>query len=205
MEKANMATEIISEQRKIPKQIKDKLNEITFINFTISIALMIYMIVINLLYLNTNVTFFSTSIKTLSMVLIIIDIIIFEIGFRKDSIKIWIYAFELLVSSILVLSIQYVYLYSSEIVKRIFMLLPVFCSIYYVAKTIVIHIVETKKYQNNLSDVKEIVKNEEEGYLDDIKEKKLVEEVNIIEEMKKQEKEIIKRAKKEKKMEGKND
>ena len=200
-----MATEIISEQRKIPKEIKDKLNETTFINFTISIALMIYMIVINLLYLNEDVKFFSASIKTLSMVLIIIDIIIFEIGFRKDSIKIWIHAIELLVCSILVLSIQYVYLYSNEITKKIFMLLPLFCSIYYVAKTIIIHIIETKKYQNNLSDVKEIIKEEEEGYLDDIKEPSLVQEVNNIEEIKRQEKEFIKRDKKEKKNVGKND
>lgn len=197
-----MATEIISEQRKIPKEIKDKLNETTFINFTISIALMIYMIVINLLYLNEDVKFFSASIKTLSMVLIIIDIIIFEIGFRKDSIKIWIHALELLVCSILVLSIQYVYLYSNDIIKTIFMLLPLFCSIYYVAKTIIIHIIETKKYQNNLSDVKEIIKDEEEGYLDDIKEPSLVQEVNNIEEIKRQEKEFIKKAKKEKKNRG---
>ena len=197
-----MATEIISEQRKIPKEIKDKLNETTFINFTISIALMIYMIVINLLYLNEDVKFFSASIKTLSMVLIIIDIIIFEIGFRKDSIKIWIHALELLVCSILVLSIQYVYLYSNDIIKTIFMLLPLFCSIYYVAKTIIIHIIETKKYQNNLSDVKEIIKEEEEGYLDDITEPSLVQEVNNIEEIKRQEKEFIKKAKKEKKNRG---
>lgn len=202
MEKANMATEIISEQRKIPKEIKDKLNETTFINFTISIALMIYMIVINLLYLNEDVKFFSASIKTLSMVLIIIDIIIFEIGFRKDSIKIWIHALELLVCSILVLSIQYVYLYSNDIMKKLFMLLPVFCSIYYVAKTIIIHIIETKKYQNNLSDVKDLIKDEEEGYLDDIKEPSLVQEVNNIEEIKRQEKEFIKKAKKEKKNRG---
>ena len=160
------------------------------------------MIVINLLYLNEDVKFFSASIKTLSMVLIIIDIIIFEIGFRKDSIKIWIHALELLVCSILVLSIQYVYLYSNDIIKTIFMLLPLFCSIYYVAKTIIIHIIETKKYQNNLSDVKEIIKDEEEGYLDDIKEPSLVQEVNNIEEIKRQEKEFIKKAKKEKKNRG---
>lgn len=199
MEKANMATEIISEQRKLPKEIKDKLNNDTFTNLLISISLMIYMLVINIIYLNESVQFFSSSIKVFAMILIIIDVIIFEIGYRKDNIKIWIHAFELLICSILVLSIQYVYLYSNEIIKRIFMLLPVFCSVYYIAKTIMIHVIETKKYQNNLSDVKELVKDEQEGYLDDIKEDNIAQEVSNIEEMKKQEKEIIKKSKKKKK------
>ena len=79
-----------------------------------------------------------------------------------------------------------------------FMLLPLFYSIYYVVKVTIVHIIETKRYQNNLSDVKEIVKNEEEGYLDDIKEG-LANDVQNIENQKKQEREIIKKAKKKKK------
>ena len=78
------------------------------------------------------------------------------------------------------------------------MLFPIFYLIYYVVKITLVHVIEIKKYQNNLSDVKEIVKNEEEGYLDDIKES-VINDVNSIEEIKKQEKEIIKKAKKNKK------
>jgi hypothetical protein len=81
--------------------------------------------------------------------------------------------------------------------KMLYMLIPVFCSIYYVGKTIVMHIVTTKRYQSNLSDVKELVKDEEEGYLDDVKD--IASEVNNIEEIKKQEKKILKQAKKDKK------
>lgn len=197
MDKANKATEIIAEKRKLPNEIKNRLNNYTFINLLISIALMIYMIVINVLYLNEPTEIFTTSIKVFAMLLAIIDIAIFEIGYRKDSIAIWIHGFELLICSILILSIQYVYLYARFLTKTIFMLLPIFFSIYYVAKVIIGHIVETKKYQNNLSDVKDLVKDEEEGYLDDI-----VEEVKNIEEIKNKEKEIIKQAKKNKKKQG---
>lgn len=92
----------------------------------------------------------------------------------------------------------YIYLYGSFVVRNIFMLLPVFFSIYYVAKVIVGHVVETKKYQNNLSDIKELVKDEEEGYLDDVVDE-IGNEIKNIEEMKNKEKEIIKKAKKDKK------
>ena len=204
MDKADKATQIIDEKRKLPEDLKGKLDNYTFINLMISIALMIYMLAINVLYLNEPIQIFSTSIKVFAMLLIIIDVAIFEIGYRKDSIKIWIHGFELLICSILVLSLQYVYLYANSIAKNIFMLLPVFYSIYYVAKIIVEHIIETKKYRNNLSDVKELVKDEEEGYLDDISNSNLVEEVNSIENMKKEEQKLIKQAKKEQKKAGGN-
>lgn len=198
MDKVEKATEAIAEKRKLPEEIKAKLNDYTFMNLIISIALMIYMIVINIIYLNEDAQFFSTSIKVFSIWLAIIDVLIFEIGYRKDELKIWIHGFELLICSSLVLSLQYVYLYAEPVVKAMFMLLPLFYSIYYVVKVTIVHIIETKRYQNNLSDVKEIVKNEEEGYLDDIKEG-LANDVQNIENQKKQEREIIKKAKKKKK------
>lgn len=198
MNKVEKATEAIAEKRKLPEEIKARLNDYTFMNLIISIALMIYMIAINIIYLNEDVEFFSTSIKIFSMCLAIIDVLVFEIGYRKDDIKIWIHGFELLACSALVLSLQYIYLYADPVVRNIFMLLPVFYSIYYVVKVTIVHIIETKKYQNNLSDVKEIVKDEQEGYLDDVKEG-LANDVSNIEDIKKQEKEIIKNAKKNKK------
>lgn len=198
MDKVEKATEAIAEKRKLPEEIKARLNDYTFMNLIISIALMIYMIVINIIYLNEDAQFFSTSIKVFSIWLAIIDVLIFEIGYRKDELKIWIHGFELLICSSLVLSLQYVYLYAEPVVKAMFMLFPLFYSIYYVVKVTIVHIIETKRYQNNLSDVKEIVKNEEEGYLDDIKEG-LANDVQNIENQKKQEREIIKKAKKKKK------
>lgn len=198
MDKIEKATEAIAEKRKLPEEIKAKLNNYTFVNLVISIALMMYMIVINIIFLNEEVEFFSTSVKVFSICLAIIDVLVFEIGYRKDDLRLWIHGFELLSCSLLILSLQYVYLYADLAVRTLFMLLPLYYSIYYVAKVIIVHIIETKKYQNNLSDVKEIIKNEEEGYLDDIKEG-LANDINNIEAIKKQEKEMIKKAKKNKK------
>lgn len=193
MERAVLMQAKIAEQRKLPKQVKEKLNNITFINLALSIAIMIYLLAINILYLNENILVFSNCTKIFAMLLIIMDILLFEIAYRKDSMNIWIHCFELLVCSILILYIPYIYPYS--VMRNILMLAPVFFSIYYVSKAILIHVVETKRYQNNLSDVKEIIKDEEEGYLED-DDINLVEEVRKIEEQKELEKNIVKEAKK---------
>ena len=58
MDKVEKATEAIAEKRKLPEEIKARLNDYTFMNLIISIALMIYMIVINIIYLNEDAQFF---------------------------------------------------------------------------------------------------------------------------------------------------
>lgn len=172
MDKAELMKDKITEQRKLPDDIKDRLNSKTFINLLISIALMLYLVAINAVYLNEESQVFTTSAKFFSMFLIIADVILFEIAYRKDSPSLWIHAIELLACSILVLFLPYVYVYMEVKVKAILMLSPVFLAIYYVGKTIGLHIIETKKYQNNLSDVKEIVKDDVKGYLEEEYERK---------------------------------
>ena len=192
MERATLMQQKIAEQRKLPKHIKEKLINITFINLLISIALMIYLLAINILYLNEDITIFSNSTKIMALILIVIDILLFEISYRKDIVLLWIHIFELLIFSVLVLSIPYIYQY----VRNVLMFAPAFFSIYYIVKAIFIYVIEKKKYQNNLSDVKEIIKDEEEGYLDDIN---LIEDVKELESQKTMEKNIVKAAKKVKK------
>lgn len=167
MGKAELMQEKISELRKLPLKIKEKLKKIIFANFIIAIIFMLCLVIINSIYLNKDLEFFQTSVKAFAMVLIILDVILFETAYRKDSVTLWVYGFELLSYSILILAISYLYVYMNEIIRNLLMLAPIFFSIYYLAKTIIIHVIETKKYQNNLSDVKEIMQDEEKGYLDD--------------------------------------
>lgn len=202
MGKAELMQEKIEEQRKLPDKIKDKLDNITFVNLIVSISLMIYLIAINILYLNTETHIFMYIVKILAVILGIIDIILFETSYRKDSIPLWIHSFEILCICTLVFSIPYIYVYLNNIFKTMLMFSPIFFSIYYVIKTIIIHVFETKKYQNNLSDVKDIVKDEEEGYLEDISDSSN-EEVKIEDENKNAEIGKVKQSQKAKKKEKK--
>lgn len=171
MEKAELMQEKIEEQRKLPDEIKQKLNNITFLNLIISILIMTYLIIINILYIKLEVNSFENTVKILTLALGIVDVILFEISYRKDSIPFWVHSLEVLIACVLTLAIPYTYMYLNDVIKSIVMFSPLFFAIYYVIKNICIHIYSVKKYQNNLSDVKEIVKDEEEGYLEEKGEK----------------------------------
>ena len=108
------------------------------------------------------------------------------------------YGIELLAFSIIIMYIPYVYMHMPEMTRKIFMLTPIYFAIYYVAKSIIINRKITKEYLDGLSDVKEIVKDDEKGYLDE-ESTKIIKEINKIEEAKKAEKLAIKEAKKKQK------
>lgn len=215
MGKAELMQEKIARQRQLPDEIKEKLNNTTFVNLLISIALMVYIIVVNLLFMNESTEIFTNATKASAFTFAIIDIILFEIVYRKENLNLAIHAIELLCVSLFALAIPYIYLYFNEKIRNIIMISPVFLSIYYVGKTIVIHIIEKNKYLNNLSDVQELLQDNSENpsYLEDIDEdenldvdsEQLVTNVQNLKQQVNLEKEKIKEAKKEAKKEKDND
>ena len=219
MGKVELMQAKLEKQRQLPKEIKDKLNNITFINLLISIALMIYIIVVNLLYMNENLDIFINSAKASAFTFAIFDIVLFEIAYRKESVALTVHGIELLCVSLFVLAIPYIYIYTDPIIRSIIMTSPVYFSIYYVGKALIIHIIETNKYIDNLSDVLEILQDdiENKSYIEDIEieeesqsvevsEKEIISGVREIQQQMDEEKEKIKAAKKEaKKKENKND
>ena len=96
MGKAELMQEKISLQRQLPQEIKEKINKITFINLIISISLFIYIAIVNLIYKNFSLIVFINSTKIIALIFAIIDIIIFEIAYRKESIMLGVYGIELL-------------------------------------------------------------------------------------------------------------
>lgn len=76
------------------------------------------------------------------------------------------------------------------------MLVPVYYGVYYSIKNYIIYKKEVFKYQNNLSDVKELVKNDDEGYLEEDS-TKILKEIKQLEQKKKQEEKLIKEKKKQ--------
>ena len=199
MGKVELMQEKIAEQRKIPNELKEKLDIITLRNLLISIAIMIYMIVVNLLFINESEEVFSRSIKTFAITLALIDIILFEISYKKESVTLAVHAIELLCFSLFVLSIPYIYFYMNPVVRSILMLSSVFLAIYYVAKAMVIHVIEINRYRNNLSDVLEILQDDSEGesYLDeyDLSKEEIVSEIKEMNEKVRIEKKVLKTSK----------
>lgn len=167
MEKASLMQEEIKEKRKLTQDVKEKIDKSTLYNFIICVAIMAFTCTINYIYLNTDVHLFELILKIFSIVIITITVILFEIAYRKDSTAIWITGIEFFVYSIALLYLNYVYLYQTEIYKGFIMILPIFFAVYYIAKELIIYRKMEKYHLNNLSDVKEILKEREESYLDE--------------------------------------
>ncbi len=179
-----MAQEI-EEKRKLPQEIKEGIDKTFFYNNIMAIVIMLYFVVINISYKLFNDLAFERIMKYLEIIMIIGTIIVFELSYRKDNMKIALIGIEVLICSLLSVYIPYIYLYTNPIYRNMMIIIPIFFAIYYIGKTIVAYILREYKHRSNLSDVKEIISYEEnKSYLEEESTKTLKEE----REKKKQEK-----------------
>ncbi len=163
--------EQLDEKRKLPKYLKEKMNKTIFYNIIISICIMAYLLCMNLSYFNLESEIFKSNMKIVSILLITLTIIIFELAYKKDSGTLCITGIEIMVLSFIVLYMPFAYTYENDITKKIIMLTSVFFAIYYVVKLIVLYIKTERAHRNSLSDVREITKKDKKGYLNETSKK----------------------------------
>ena len=165
--------ETIRQRKKLPKELKDKISNSIFFNVLIIVFMMISTLVINLMFNRYSLSRFETIMKIVQITVCLITIVIFEYSYKKDSLKSGLYGIEFLLYSIAVLYVPYMYN-----LNNLDFLENVICAfvIYYIVKSISTLIYYRHKYlKENMSDVKEIVKEETKGYLDEESKKTLKE------------------------------
>lgn len=167
MEKEKLMQQEIEEKRKLTKEVKDKIDSGVFFNFWLAVSIMIYMFLVNLTYIKLNMSTFQIFMKIYSIILTVVMVVFFEISYRKDNLKYALTGIELFILNILVTYIPYVYYNKNEIIRKLIMLVPIYYGVYYSIKNFIIYKKEQIKHENNLSDVKEIVREEKESYLEE--------------------------------------
>lgn len=160
LEKSEKMVEELTKRRKMTKIVQDMLHKNIFVNCLVAICVLLYISIINIIYIHTSQNTSKLILKILAMISIFFTIAIFEISYRKDSGKLAIFGIESLVLSIVVLYIPKIYENLERKFYRELLIMPLFFAIYYIAKSIIIHFKTDKEYKDNLSDVKEIVKDE---------------------------------------------
>ena len=131
-----------------------------WVNISIAAILMLYFIIVNILYNKLNHDSLILTLKTLSVIIMAISIIIFEIAYKKDDGIIAITGIEILITAFHTLSILHV-VQVSAFDFRIYILTSSYLfAIYFVLKSMMIYTMEKRKYLKSLSDIKNIVKNE---------------------------------------------
>lgn len=161
MEKAKLMQLEIEEKRKLPKKIKDNISTNIFQDLLVAIIIMSYFCIINFSYYKFESNVFEENMKYFALAIIILTVIAFEISYRKNSVKLLIIGLELFACAILSLYIPYIFLHSSSALRISIMILPAFLIVYYAIKSFVIFKGKQLQYRNNLSDIKEIVKDTE--------------------------------------------
>lgn len=161
MEKAKLMQLEIEEKRKLPKKIKDNISTNIFQDLIVAIIIMAYFCIINFSYYNVESHIFEENMKYFALAIIILTVIAFEISYRKNSMKLLVIGLELFACAILSLYIPYIFLHSTSALRISIMILPAFLIIYYAIKSFVIFKSKQLQYRNNLSDIKEIVKDTE--------------------------------------------
>ena len=168
MEKAKLMQLEIEEKRKLPQDVKENIKTNIFHNLIAAVIILAYLAAINVIYYNFKQNDFEYYMKYFALGIIVVTVIDLELASKKDSKKLWLIGVELLACGILSLYIPYIYLHTTTYLRNCVMILPAVLLIYYAFKSMIIFKQNQFKHRNNLSDVKELLNDDErKSYLDE--------------------------------------
>lgn len=149
---------VIEEKKKIPKEVKQKINSKAFENIAIAAAIIVYFASLAYGMANIPTDMYLIGLKVLSIVLLTATILILEYGYKKDNGEIWLHGIE--VMAIGVLSIYLIYLYSIFFANygTLLLIAGIICLVYFAIKIVIIQRRIEKEYNKSLTDIGEIVK-----------------------------------------------
>ena len=153
--------EKIEKTKKMPQDIENKLNKKLLENISMAIAIIVYFM--SLIFGNgrINAENYTNLLKTYTMCLGVLSIIIFEYSYKKESAHSMYTGIEVLILSIVTMSS--IYICKVQEIKYI-LYLALFAyvfSIYYLFKDILTYKKIKKEYLKTLTDIEELAKKEE--------------------------------------------
>lgn len=150
--------EQIRESRKIPKEYKKKINKQIILNTITLIIIAIYLSCINILSLYIDTEIYLKYLKVFSIILAIISVVYFEISYRKDNEKLFLYGVEILFLAIITLFSNYAYYIFFNTYNKILLGITIVFVVYYIVKIFMLKIRMKKKYYKEQNDIKDITK-----------------------------------------------
>lgn len=153
--------EKIEKTKKMPQDIENKLNKKLIENISMAIAIIVYFMSLIFGKERINATNYTNLLKTYTMCLGVLSIIIFEYSYKKESAQSMYTGIEVLILSIVTMSS--IYICKVQEIKYI-LYLALFAyvfSIYYLFKDILTYKKIKKEYLKTLTDIEELAKKEE--------------------------------------------
>lgn len=150
--------EQIKLNKKIPKEYKKKINTQLILNIVTIVVMAIYLCCINILSLYIETPIYLKTLKGLSILLAVIAIVYFELSYRKDNEKLFLYGVEVLALAVATLFSNYAYYLYFDRFNNILIGITVAFIIYYIVKIMIVRIKMKKQYYKDQNDIKDIVK-----------------------------------------------
>ena len=149
---------VIEEKKKIPKEIKKKINSKILKNLAIILGIALYFTGLYFGMINIPTDIYIVILKVISIIFLVATIIILEIGYRKDNEEVWLHGIEAMAVGVFT---QYlISLYSIFYARYGTLILSagIVVLVYYAIKIIIIKRRIEKEYIKSLTDIGEIVK-----------------------------------------------
>lgn len=146
-------------KKKVPKEEIEKINKILFRNIILAVCIITYFIFLNLGHINIKPDVYQTDLKVFSMCTLLIAIVLLEMAYKKDSGEFALYGVEMIVLSLITVSLIYINLMFSTRYVYIISAVSYIFAIYYLVKSMIIYIRKRKKYF--VSGMKEIMNKDE--------------------------------------------
>ena len=150
--------EQIKANKIISKDYKKKMNKQTIFNFLTIFTIVLYLFCLNISSIYTDKIIFLLMLKCFSILLAIISIIYFELAYRKDNERLFLYGIEILELGIATLFSNYIYYIYFNSFNKIVTCFTLVFIIYYLVKIFIARRNMRKKYYNEQNDIKEIIK-----------------------------------------------
>ena len=150
--------EQIRKSKKIPKEYKKKIRKQTILNVVTVLCMVIYLVSINILSLYLETETYLKTIKILSVILAVISIVYFELSYRKDNEKLFLYGTEVLIISMITLFSTYAYFIYFDTYNKILGIIAGVFVLYYLIKILIIRSRMKKQYYKEQNVIKEIIK-----------------------------------------------
>ncbi len=153
--------EEITQKRKMTQEVKDELDKKILWNMWLAIMIMLYFCIADGVYIGAPETISGMVLKVFAVAFILVTVLVFEIAYQKENGALGIVGIELLIFSVIMLYMPQIFKNLNQGMAQIFALTPFLCAVYYLVKSMIDYVKTEENYQKSLSDVKEIVREEE--------------------------------------------
>lgn len=155
-------------KQKMPKKMRNEAIREILNNLLMIVIILVLLSIICFMDESLIKGTYANTLKAISTFLVVMSIVFFEIAYRKEKYNTFLWAVEFAVLGMIIIFIPYL----SKYVQRFIIGISVGFGIYYLTKFLLIILKKQKEFSDTKSDIKQIIKDEKSGYLDDISKKK---------------------------------